>query len=144
MLSTVAGLYRCPAVRFDTTIAYTNNPYSGSMRGYGNLESTFAVESQMDDLADRLGLDRLEIRRRNVTRAGRRQPAGLRASPPARCASASTRWPRRSRRDVPPPAPGWKRGVGYAGMFHVGGGARIYRSDGCGAIVKLDDFGRCR
>jgi xanthine dehydrogenase molybdenum-binding subunit len=41
-----------------------------------------------------------------------------------------------------PPAPRWKRGVGYAGMFHVGGGARIYRSDGCGAIVKLDDFGR--
>src|SRR5437899_8131295 len=27
-------------------------------------------------------------------------------------------------------------------MFHVGGGARIYRSDGCGASVKLDDFGR--
>src|SRR6058998_4367299 len=26
-------------------------------------------------------------------------------------------------------------------MFHVGGGARVYRSDGCGAIVKLDDFG---
>src|SRR5213083_2546569 len=56
MLSTVAGLYRCPSVRFDTTIAYTNNPSSGSMRGYGNLESTFAVESQMDDLADRLGM----------------------------------------------------------------------------------------
>jgi xanthine dehydrogenase molybdenum-binding subunit len=43
---------------------------------------------------------------------------------------------------VPAPPPGWQRGVGYAGMFHVGGGARIYRSDGCGAIVKLDDFGR--
>src|SRR5207248_11640415 len=41
-----------------------------------------------------------------------------------------------------PPAAGWRRGVGYAGMFHVGGGARIYRSDGCGAIVKLDDFGK--
>src|SRR5258705_3908031 len=27
-------------------------------------------------------------------------------------------------------------------MFHVGGGARNYRSDGCGAIVKLDDFGK--
>ncbi|MBI2015272.1 MAG: xanthine dehydrogenase family protein molybdopterin-binding subunit, partial [Candidatus Rokubacteria bacterium] len=48
MLSTVAGLYRVPNVRFDTTIVYTNNPYSGSMRGYGNPESTFAVESQMD------------------------------------------------------------------------------------------------
>jgi len=29
-----------------------------------------------------------------------------------------------------------------AGMFHVGGGARVYRSDGCGAILKLDDFGK--
>src|SRR5207245_8179712 len=45
-------------------------------------------------------------------------------------------------KNPPPPAPGWKRGVGYAGMFHVGGGARIYRSDGCGAIVKLGDFGK--
>src|SRR5256885_16158580 len=46
-------------------------------------------------------------------------------------------------RKAPPPLrPGWKRGVGYAGMCHVGGGARVYRSDGSGAIVKLDDFGR--
>ena len=77
MLSTVAGLYRCPNVRFDTTIAYTNNPYSGSMRGYGNLESTFAVESQMDELADRLGLDRLELRRRNAVRPGDVNPQGF-------------------------------------------------------------------
>ncbi|MEK7715186.1 MAG: molybdopterin cofactor-binding domain-containing protein, partial [candidate division NC10 bacterium] len=70
MLSTVAGLYRVRNVRFDTTIVYTNNPYSGSMRGYGNPESTFAVESQMDDLADRLGMDRLELRRRNASKSG--------------------------------------------------------------------------
>src|SRR5262247_128879 len=76
MLSTVAGLYRVPAVRFDTTIVYTNNPFSGSMRGYGNLESTFAIEAQMDDLADRLGLDRLELRRRNTTRPGDVSPQG--------------------------------------------------------------------
>jgi xanthine dehydrogenase molybdenum-binding subunit len=140
MLSTVAGLYRCPAVRFDTTIAYTNNPYSGSMRGYGNLESTFAVESQMDELADRLGLDRLEMRRRNATRPGDANPQGFTISSCAmpECLDALTD----AARGAPPPAPGWKRGVGYAGMFHVGGGARIYRSDGCGAIVKLDDFGR--
>jgi xanthine dehydrogenase molybdenum-binding subunit len=140
MLSTVAGLYRCPAVRFDTTIAYTNNPYSGSMRGYGNLESTFAVESQMDELAERLGLDRLEIRRRNATRPGDANPQGFTISSCAmpECLDAVGG----AEAGVPPPAPGWKRGVGYAGMFHVGGGARIYRSDGCGAIVKLDDFGR--
>ena len=140
MLSTVAGLYRCPAVRFDTTIAYTNNPYSGSMRGYGNLESTFAVESQMDELAVRLGLDRLELRRRNATRPGDANPQGFAISSCAmpECLDALAD----ATHDVPPPAPGWRRGVGYAGMFHVGGGARIYRSDGCGAVVKLDDFGR--
>jgi len=51
--------------------------YSGSMRGYGNLESTFAVESQMDELADASGLDRLEIRRRNADEVRRRQSAGF-------------------------------------------------------------------
>jgi xanthine dehydrogenase molybdenum-binding subunit len=141
MLSTVAGLYRCPSVRFDTTIAYTNNPYSGSMRGYGNLESTFAVESQMDDLADRLGLDRLEIRRRNVSRPGDVNPQGfvITSCAMGECLDAVAE---DIARDAPPARPGWRRGIGYAGMFHVGGGARIYRSDGCGAIVKLDDFGR--
>src|SRR5438874_9865316 len=139
MLSTVAGLYRVPNVRFDTTIVYTNNPYSGSMRGYGNPESTFAVESQMDDLAERLGLDRLELRRRNASKPGDVNPQGfvLTSFAMTECIDAAAE---AIRRDAPPLRPGWARGVGYAGMFHVGGGARIYRSDGCGAIVTLDDF----
>ncbi|HXG05530.1 MAG TPA: xanthine dehydrogenase family protein molybdopterin-binding subunit, partial [Candidatus Binatia bacterium] len=141
MLATVAGLYRCPAVRFDTTIVYTNNPSSGSMRGYGNLESTFAVESQMDDLAERLGLDPLELRRRNATRPGDVTPQGfvVTSCALAECLDAVAE---DLVRGAPPPPPGWRRGVGYAAMFHVGGGARIYRSDGCGAIVKVDDFGK--
>ena len=141
MLATVAGLYRCPSVRFDTTIAYTNNPYSGSMRGYGNLEATFAVESQMDEIAERLGLEPLELRRRNVTKSGDVNPQGfvITSCAMAECLDAVAD---DIARDVPPPRAGWTRGVGYAGMFHVGGGARIYRSDGCGAIVKLDDFGK--
>jgi xanthine dehydrogenase molybdenum-binding subunit len=141
MLATVAGLYRCPAVRFDTTIVYTNNLSSGSMRGYGNLESTFAVESQMDELAERLGLDPLEIRRRNATRPGDVTPQGFVVTSCAmvECLDAVAE---ELTRDAPPLPPGWRRGVGYAAMFHVGGGARIYRSDGCGAIVKVDDFGK--
>src|SRR2546428_533417 len=140
MLGTGAGLYRCPSVRVDTTIAYTNNPYSGSMRGYGNLESTFAVESQMDDLAERLGLDRLEIRRRNATKSGdvNVQGAVITSCAMTECLDSVGD---EIARHLPPPRQGWRRGIGYAGMFHVGGGARIYRSDGCGAIVKLDDFG---
>jgi CO/xanthine dehydrogenase Mo-binding subunit len=128
-------------VRFDTTIVYTNNPYSGSMRGYGNPESTFAVEAQMDDLADRLAIDRLELRRRNVSKPGDVNPQGfvLTSFAMRECLDAAAE---EIAKTPPTPAPGWKRGVGYAGMFHVGGGARIYRSDGCGAIVKLDDFGK--
>jgi xanthine dehydrogenase molybdenum-binding subunit len=140
MLATAAGLYRCPNVRFDTTIVYTNNPYSGSMRGYGNLESTFAVESQMDDLADELGMDRLEIRRRSVLNVGDENPQGfvITSLSMTECIDTAAR---EIAKDSPPPRAGWRRGIGYSSMFHVGGGARIYRSDGCGAIVKLDDFG---
>jgi xanthine dehydrogenase molybdenum-binding subunit len=111
------------------------------MRGYGNPESTFAVEAQMDDLADRLGLDRLELRRRNASKPGDVNPQGFALTSFAmrECLDTAAEEIAQS---APPPIPGWKRGVGYAGMFHVGGGARIYRSDGCGAIVKLDDFGK--
>ena len=142
MMTTLAGFYRCPNIRFDTAIVYTNNVYSGSMRGYGNLESTFAVEAQMDDIAERLGLDRLEIRRRNANRPGDVTPQGLRITSCALTECFDT-----VARDIRHPVdrplrPGWRRGIGYAGMFHVGGGARVYRSDGCGAIVKLDDFGK--
>jgi CO/xanthine dehydrogenase Mo-binding subunit len=142
MLSTTAGLYRVPAVRFDTTIVYTNNPYSGSMRGYGNLESTFAIEAQMDELAERLGLDRVEIRRRNATRSGDVNPQGNVITSCAMSECLDTVERAVAAAALPPPAPGWRRGVGYAAMFHVGGGARVYRSDGCGAILKLDDFGK--
>jgi CO/xanthine dehydrogenase Mo-binding subunit len=141
MLSTTAGLYRCPRVRFESTVVYTNNPYSGSMRGYGNLESTFAVESQMDELAERLGLDPLEIRRRNVVESGDVNPQGcvITSCAMAECLEAAAAV---IATEPPPARAGWKRGVGYAAMFHVGGGARVYRSDGCGAILKLDDFGK--
>jgi xanthine dehydrogenase molybdenum-binding subunit len=95
----------------------------------------------MDELASRLGLDPLEIRRRNVTRPGDVNPQGfvITSCAMGECLDAVAG---AVDHGLPPVEAGWRRGVGYAGMFHVGGGARIYRSDGCGAIVKLDDFGR--
>jgi len=142
MLGTTAGLYRVPNVRFDASVVYTNNPYSGSMRGYGNLESTFAVECQMDELADRLGLDRLEFRLRNVVRPGDVTVQGSRVTSCAMRECLEAAREEIAGRPARPPRPGWRRGVGYAAMFHVGGGARVYRSDGCGAILRLDDFGK--
>ncbi|MEE8395664.1 MAG: molybdopterin cofactor-binding domain-containing protein, partial [bacterium] len=44
MMQTFSSLYRVPHCRYHTTVAYTNNLTSGSFRGYGNLQATFAVE----------------------------------------------------------------------------------------------------
>src|SRR5438132_682848 len=127
MLATVAGLYRVPSVRFDTTIVYTNNPYSGSMRGYGNPESTFAVESQMDDLAERLGLDRLDVRRRNASKPGDVNPQGfvLTSFAMTECIDAAAE---EMRRDPPPLRPGWELGE-PAERLDVAGGVVFVRSE---------------
>jgi CO/xanthine dehydrogenase Mo-binding subunit len=143
MMSTVTGLYRVPHVRFETKILYTNNPYSGAMRGYGNLQATFAVESSMDILAAKLGMDPLEFRLKNANQPGDVTPQDMRITTCGltEClqqAAGEAGWPKTRE----PAAQNKRRGVGIASLFHVGGGARVYRSDGCGAIVRIDDFGK--
>ncbi|OHD76322.1 MAG: hypothetical protein A2V99_18380 [Spirochaetes bacterium RBG_16_67_19] len=65
-----AGPYRVPNVRVESTTVYTNKTYCGAFRGFGVPQVTFASESQMDELAAALGLDPLELRRRNALRPG--------------------------------------------------------------------------
>ncbi|MCP9275630.1 molybdopterin-dependent oxidoreductase [Mycolicibacterium arenosum] len=60
------AVYRCANKRVDAAAVYTNNLPSGAFRGYGLGQIIFAVESAMDQLADRLGIDPYEFRRRNV------------------------------------------------------------------------------
>ena len=62
----VTGLYRTPNVRVHTRVVYTNGPIGGAMRGFGAPQAIFAVESAMDVLASRLGVDPIELRRRNA------------------------------------------------------------------------------
>ncbi|MGH3206631.1 MAG: molybdopterin-dependent oxidoreductase [Trebonia sp.] len=62
--------YRCPSKRVDARVAYTNTVPAGAFRGYGLSQTIFAVESAMDELARRLGLDPVEFRRHNLLRAG--------------------------------------------------------------------------
>lgn len=62
--------YRCPNKRFDGYSVYTNTVPSGALRGYGMTQPVFAVESAMHELAVALGMDPLELRRRNVIRSG--------------------------------------------------------------------------
>jgi CO/xanthine dehydrogenase Mo-binding subunit len=65
-----AGPYRVPNARIHAVGAYTNNPPTGAMRGFGAVQSCFAYEAQMDRLAAKLGIDPVELRERNALRNG--------------------------------------------------------------------------
>lgn len=172
MLETTASLYEVPHVRFKADCVYTNNPVTGAVRGYGNPQSTFFVETTMDRLAEALNMDQAAFRILNANRPNTETPQGLiitscglkecietvaaaadrgPASRGAALRHASRQEPQQRNRQAGAGRPGSyrltmddrriKRGIGFASTLNVGGGARIYRSDGCGAIVKVDDFG---
>jgi xanthine dehydrogenase molybdenum-binding subunit len=65
-----AGPYVVPHVKADCYAMYTNNPPAGAFRGFGVTQSAFAIESMMDELAERLRMDPVELRRRNALRVG--------------------------------------------------------------------------
>jgi len=139
MMVTATGLYEVPEVAFKATVVYTNNPYTGTQRGAGNPQITFAIEQQMDALAEELGIDPVEFRILNANRPDTVTPQGIRITT---CEMRECL--RRAAQEI-----GWRgrgmagpnRGIGFAAFFHVGGGARVYRSDGCGTVLTVDDFG---
>ena len=65
-----AGPYDVPHVEIDCYAVYTNNVPAGAFRGFGVPQSAFAMESQMDILAEKLGLSPFELRRKNALRVG--------------------------------------------------------------------------
>jgi CO/xanthine dehydrogenase Mo-binding subunit len=64
------GPYEIPNVRVDSYAVYTNNLPNGAFRGFGGPQGAFAAETQMNRLAEALGMDAVEIRMRNVLRDG--------------------------------------------------------------------------
>ena len=66
------GAYEIPNVKADSYLVYTNNTYTGSLRGFGGPQAIFAVESQMEELARRLGMDPLEFRLKNMLVPGKK------------------------------------------------------------------------
>jgi xanthine dehydrogenase D subunit len=123
------GPYRFPVVAVDTRGVYTNNPPCGAMRGFGCVQAAFAHEALMDALADRVGVDRVELRARNGMREGDRNITGQLIDSAAPVAELISRV-----RDMPLPAAavgadlrelpggvgntthgeGVRRGIGYA------------------------------
>src|SRR5690606_16260705 len=70
------GPYVVPNARIDCYVMYTNNPPSGAFRGFGVTQSAFAVEQNMDLVAEAIGMDPLEFRRKNAQRVGQTTATG--------------------------------------------------------------------
>ena len=140
MMVPISSLYKVPNIKYIAKCVYTNNTYSQAMRGYGNPQATFAIESCLDQLAEKAGIDPLEIRRINANEPGELTPQNFKITS---CGMKECIDEVVKRLD-------WKnnrgkgngRGVGMASLIHVGGAARVYKSDGCGTIIKVDDNGK--
>lgn len=70
------GPYEVPNVRTDVRAAYTNNCYTSAMRGFGSPQVCFASESLLDELAEALGMDPLELRMMNALKDGSKTATG--------------------------------------------------------------------
>jgi CO/xanthine dehydrogenase Mo-binding subunit len=126
------GAYRMPNVLLQAFIVYTNNVPGGFFRAPGDPQATFAVESHFDLVAERLGMDPLEFRRRNTLREGDVSPAGMQwkdvlASDVLEAAVAKSRWSE-------PKKPNVGRGLALINR-HVGAGESR-------TLVRLFEDGR--
>ncbi len=121
----LAGPYRIPNLLVESAAVYTNKTNCGSFRAPSGPQANFAVESQMDIIADALGLDPLEFRLRNIVREGDEGPTGqvltgvgLEAC--LRAAAAAVGW--RERR----PGPWRGKGLACGWWTTTGGSSGVY------------------
>ncbi len=140
MMMPISSLYKVPNIKYTTKCVYTNNTYSQAMRGYGNPQATFAIESSLDQLAEATGIDPYDFRMRNANEPGETTPQNFKVTSCGmkECMNAVVKkldWQSKKGK-------GGNRGVGMASLIHVGGGARVYKSDGCGTMIKMDDYGK--
>lgn len=139
------GPYRVPHVLVEGWCVYTNNPVAGAMRAFGVCQVTFAFESMMDQLARRLGMDPLALRRMNALREGDVNCAGQTLATSTgigECLAALGEHPfwreRESWKAAAPP--GTQRGIGLAAVFNAAGyGGKV--RDAAIARVELTDAG---
>ena len=135
-------LYDVPNIRFEGQLVYTNKEMGTAFRGFGNPQVTFATESQLDELAVKMGIDPLDLRLRNsncsmgTTSCGA-EICGCGMTDCMLAAAEGIEWQRkRARKDE-----NALRGVGLANMVHTGGGGRFYGFNSAEAFIKLSDEG---
>jgi putative selenate reductase molybdopterin-binding subunit len=147
------SLYRCPNVRYEARAVYTNLAVAGAFRGYGCPQGFFALESHIDEIAQALGEDPLELRRRNHVQEGDEQPIAevlgegkeghrqvIRSCGLPQAIQAGARaigWSRR-RRKLRPATGAVRRGIGMAIVMQASG---IPGVDMGGASIKMNEDG---
>src|SRR2546421_2247252 len=125
----LGALYDIPNIRYDGYRVLTNKPACGAMRGHGTVNVRFAFESQLDELATKIGMDPVEIRRRNLLKPPCVTVNGLRVQSYGlpeciNVVARESKW--RERRTKL----GKGRGLGMACSHYVSGAASsIIRSD---------------
>jgi CO/xanthine dehydrogenase Mo-binding subunit len=134
------GPYRIPHTLIRGKCVFTNNPVAGAMRAFGVCQVSFAFESLMDLLAEKLAMDPLLLRRRNALVRGDRNCAGVRLETSTGIASCLELleghpfWYEREewKRQAPPRT---RRGVGLAAVFNAAGyGGKVRDA----AIAKVE------
>ena len=113
--------YKVPNFKADGYVVYTNNPNRvNAMRGFGNTQAHWAIESQMDIIAEKLGMDPIELRLSNSYESGETTFLGWKLEtcglPECIKKGAETaKWDQKRREKLP------NRGIGMAGLIHVSG-----------------------
>lgn len=145
IMQAFSSLYKIKACKFDATAVYTNNVFAGSFRGYGNPQATFALERVIDLLADELSMDKAEIRLKNANYKNEVTGQGLHYETCGHkdCLETVIAKSNFIKKQNTSKDGRYRKGIGLASMLHVGGGAKIYRSDGCGTTLKIDPYGYC-
>ncbi len=135
-------LYRFMNYRYDGYTVYTNLPYGGAMRGIGNPQVHYAGETQLNMIAERLGMDPLEIRIKNAVRTGDETATGaiLKSCGLVECLEEVAKeigWKEKRAHPVP------NRGLGIACGVHFTG-VRLspgIDADFAGATLTINDDG---
>lgn len=139
------NMFRNVNVTSHATLYYTNNPPRGAFRGFGGTQMLFALNSHIDTMARQLGLDPVDIHKRNAVRVGETTVHGwhIGSTGYVECLDQATQaidWARK--RQSPRGGGARRRGVGMAAAMHVSGNRTIGNWDGSTVIVKINEDGR--
>jgi 4-hydroxybenzoyl-CoA reductase alpha subunit len=135
--------YKVPAYKFEGVRVFTNKPACGPKRGHGTPQPRFAEEIQMDEIAEKLGIDPLELRLRQLVEPNSTTINGLRISSCGlrECiekVAERAEWKKKFRK-LP-----FGHGIGFAASAYItGAGLPIYWNDmpHSGVQIKLDRSG---